>query len=191
MALTRGSLSRPRTDDDNGGLQLSTRLAWRPSPALTLGVSAARGEYMADELRQALPVGTAGAGRQAALGIDAELARGHWILRGELVMTRWDVAVVEAPFIATPLAAVAGYVEGRWKMRPGLYLAARGEGLSLSELHDSPSPEWDAPVWRLELGAGWMVRRDLLIKVSLQHNEREGGRVRRQTLPALQAVWWF
>jgi DNA-binding winged helix-turn-helix (wHTH) protein len=48
-----------------------------------------------------------------------------------------------------------------------------------------------APVTRLEIGGGYSIQRNLVFKVSYQHNTREGGRVRALNLPAAQMVFWF
>ena len=191
LALTRGTLCQPLTHDDNTGWQLSGRLGWRVSSAWRIGLSGARGEYLADSLREALPPGTAGPGEQTAVGVDTELARGRWIGRGELVWSRWDVPVVDPPFIRSPLEAIGGFLEVRFKAFPGIFLAARGEGLHFGGVLGAATPEWDAPVWRLVAGAGWTPRPDLLVKLAVQYNKRDGGYVRDSTLPAVQVVWWF
>ena len=47
----------------------------------------------------------------------------------------------------------------------------------------SPAPtrtaEWDAPVTRVEVGGGYSLLRNLLLKASFQHNTRQGGRTDR------------
>jgi hypothetical protein len=50
---------------------------------------------------------------------------------------------------------------------------------------------WDADVTRFELGAGYAPLRHLLLKASWQHNERDGGRVRRSDLVAGQVLLWY
>jgi hypothetical protein len=50
---------------------------------------------------------------------------------------------------------------------------------------------WDAPVTRVELGAGFSPRRHVLLKTSWQHNWRDGGRVRENDLVAAQVLLWF
>jgi len=50
---------------------------------------------------------------------------------------------------------------------------------------------WDAPVTRLELGGGWSPWRRATLKLAWQHDERDGGRVRREDLLAGQVVLWF
>jgi hypothetical protein len=51
--------------------------------------------------------------------------------------------------------------------------------------------EWDAPVSRVETGAGYRLRRNVRIKVSWQENWRDGGRIRRDSLVGTQLVYWF
>src|SRR5688572_4438160 len=46
LAVTIGTLSNPRVDDDNRGRQVSGRIGWKPVPGLSLGASAARGEFL-------------------------------------------------------------------------------------------------------------------------------------------------
>ena len=43
-----GTLSSPRTDDDNDGKQISGRVGFTPTASFSVGVSAAGGEYLAD-----------------------------------------------------------------------------------------------------------------------------------------------
>ena len=91
-----------------------------------------------------------------------------------------------------PLSALATYVEGRYKIRPGLYAAARVDHLGFSEVTGSLGREtWDAPVTRIEIGGGYSILRNLLLKLSCQHNTRDGGRVTTLNLGAAQLVYWF
>ena len=55
VAYTVGSLSSPKVKDDNRGRQISGRLSWRPTPAFTVGASAASGTFLSDEVSQARP----------------------------------------------------------------------------------------------------------------------------------------
>jgi hypothetical protein len=50
---------------------------------------------------------------------------------------------------------------------------------------------WEAPVTRWEIGAGYAVRREVLLKASWQHNRRDGGRVRENDLVGAQVLVWF
>jgi hypothetical protein len=193
LAVTQGTLSHPELEDENGGKQLSARFAWTPAPGFVAGVSAASGDFVADTARAALPDGGgADAYRQQALGLDLEWSAGHWILRGEAVFSRWRLPAVEATRIEDPLDALGLFAEARYKLRPGVYVASRFERLTMAELASSFGPRgWDAPVTRVEIGAGWSALRHVLLKASWQHNWRDGGRVRENDLVAAQVLLWF
>ena len=130
--------------------------------------------------------------RQKALGADLEYARGYWILRAEALWSRWNLPAVEPTLLIAPLDAVGLYGEVRYKIRPGLYVAGRAEHLGFSELDTTTGrTTWEAPVTRWELGAGYTIRRWILLKASWQHNRRDGGAVRENDLVATQLLVWF
>jgi hypothetical protein len=192
LAATQGTLSHPLTHDDNGGKQLSGRLAWTPSPAVAVGVSGATGEFLSDELQDAVPPAARGTYRQQALGVDLEWSAGYWIVRAEAVWSRWRVPPLEPTLIEHPLPALGAYAEARYKLRPGLFLAGRVEHLGFSEIDSAAGRlAWDAPVTRVEAGAGWSPLRYVLVKASWQHDWRDGGRVRESDLVAGQVVLWY
>jgi hypothetical protein len=193
VALTQGTLGNPRFEDDNDGKQVAARLGWTPLPGLVLGVSAARGEYMDRRAVAALPPALAvRAYRQQAWGADAEYSRDHWLVRGEIVASGWDMPAVRAPLVASPLRALALMAEGRYKVAPGAWVAARFDHLGFSDIQATGGPiEWDAPVSRLEIGGGYAVHRYVHLKASWQRNRRDGGVVREQDFLAGQVLLWF
>ena len=174
VAVTNGTASDPRTRDNNGGKQIAGRVQWKPSAALTLGGSAASGAYVADAaLASATMLGGTSRSNQHALGIDVDYSRDHWMVRGEVIWNRWQV-----PTLTRTLDAASGFVEGRYKISPGVFVAGRIDRLGFSELPSSArSRTWDAPVTRLETGVGYYIRRNLLAKAAYQHNWRDGGQV--------------
>jgi hypothetical protein len=190
-AVTRGTLGNPLFHDDNAGKQISTRLAWRPSMALVVGGSFARGEYLSREVYRQLPHRETA--RQRALGVDFEYSRGAWLVRGEAVWSSWDMPAVAAPPIDGPLTAFAAFAEARYRMLPGLTLAARIDRLGFGEIAGSRGREaWDAPVTRAELGAAYALHRHVRVKAALQHDARDGGMLRRSdTFVAGQLLVWF
>lgn len=193
LAVTQGSLCQPRFHDDNPGKQVSGRVTWKPVAGLVAGVSGAIGQYLDRTVTDALPPGLPRAYDQKAAGIDLEWSHGYWIVRAEAVWSAWDVPVIEAPFIDSPLQALGLTVEARFKVAPGLYVAARGDHLGFSDIETTRGPlPWDAPVTRVEAGAGYSVRRYLLLKAVYQFNRRDGGYTRRQeSLVAGQLLLWF
>ena len=108
-------------------------------------------------------------------------------------MSQWHVPFVVEPGVTDPLRAVATSIEGRYAIIPGLYAAARVDHLGFSDLQGVLSTlPWDAAVTRTELGAGYSIQRNLLLKFSLQHNTRDGGRLVTSANPvAAQVVFWF
>jgi hypothetical protein len=83
-------------------------------------------------------------------------------------------------------------LEGRYRLLPGLYVAARACHVDFSDVEGSAGPRpWDAPASRLEAGFGFSVRRNLLLKAVYQYNERDGGVVRSRDFGAVQVLWWY
>ena len=192
LALTQGTLCNPLTHDDNSGKQMSARVAVHPALGLVLGLSGAQGDYLAREATSALPATLYGPFRQRAWGFDAEWSGGYWILRAEAVWSDWDMPAIAAPYIRSPLRAAGAFLEGRYKVAPRLYVAARLDHLGMSEIQGSTERvSWDAPVSRAEVGVGVSPRRNLWLKAAYQHNWRDGGSVRSQGVGAAQISWWF
>lgn len=187
-AVTNGTASDPRTRDTNGGKQIAGRLHWQPRAALAIGGSAASGAYVADAaLANATMIGGASRSKQHALGLDAEYSRDHWMVRGEVIWNRWQV-----PTLSQTLDARSAFVEGRYKISPGMFVAGRIDRLGFSELASSSGTRtWDAPITRLETGAGYYIRRNLLAKGTYQHNWRDGGSVTTRGLFAAQLHFWL
>jgi hypothetical protein len=189
-AVTQGTLSDPRFHDDNDGKQVAGRLAWHPLMGLVVGLSGARGAYVSRDLQQAL--GTSRNFFQTAWGLDVEYSRAYWLFRAEAVGSAWDVPTVSPPLLRGPVRALGVDAEARYKIMPGLYVAARLDHLGFSTVKGSAgSDSWDAPVWRAEGGLGYSVRRDILIKLVYQHDWRDGGLVRSQGLLGAQLLFWF
>jgi hypothetical protein len=192
IAWTVGSLSYPLVRDDNSGGQVAGRLGWQPSPGFALGLSAARGAFLSDVVRESRAALPERRDDQRALGMDAEASRGRWLVRGEVVMTSWSVPVPDEPRVPDPLGAWAWYIETKVRLRPGLYIAARGDQLRFSTVRASAGlRSWDANVSRVEAGIGYTVRRGLLVKASLSGNRRDGGAIRESHLAGVQASFWF
>lgn len=185
-AVTTGSLSDPQVSDDNSGKQVAGRLAFHPEPGIILGVSAARGQFLSRELARSVGA-DAGNSSQTALGADAEYSRDYYLIRFEAVRSTWTL-----PTIHEPLVATGGWIEGRYKIRPRLYAAARFDHLGFSTIAGTTrTTEWEAPVTRVELGGGYLLQRNLQLKASFQRNTREGGRVTHLKIGSAQVVFWF
>ena len=193
IAVTTGTLSNPRLTDDNSAPQVAARLGVHPTAGLNIGISGARGPFVSSTAaRGAVGDGHDQAFTQSALGADVEYSSGYYLIRGETIWSEWKLPQIGAPAIASPLRALSSYVEGRYKLRPGLYVAGRIDHLGFSDITGSAGTQtWDAPVSRVEVGAGYSLQRNLLLKFSVQHNVRDGGRITHATYPSAQIVYWF
>ena len=195
--VSQGTLSDPRVRDDNSGKQISARLEVRPSLGLILGTSVSRGEYVSSEAGHSLPVDPQrDSYRQQAFGVDLEYSRGYWVVRAETVLSRWAIPQVQHPLLTDDLGAWGTFVEARYKIRPGLYTALRAEYLGFSRisgtLFEGRPTSWDAPVTRVEVGAGYSLRRNLLVKVAVQRDWRSGVAFgARGSVAGAQALLWF
>ena len=197
-AVTTGTVSNPLFSDDNHGRQVAGRVELRPAAGLILGTSLARGPFVSEAAsRAAVGDGHDADFTQTAWGGDAEYSRDHYLLRFETIVSRWQVPIASPPpqqiALQTPLAAASASVEGRYKLRPDVYVAARYDHLGFSnETSATATLPWDAPVTRIEVGAGYSIQRNLLLKGSYQHDDRDGGVLQKvEHLFAAQLVFWF
>jgi hypothetical protein len=197
VALTNGSLCNPRVDDDNRGKQVAGRLTWQPTPAVGLGLSLARGAFLADEVVDDLPPDSSGPEFvQKGLGLDAEVSWGYWVVRGEAIVSTWTLPQIGHPAVPDPLRSTSLMLEARYRVRPGWHVAARGERLMFSRIAGSGpggAQPWDAPVSRVEVGVGYSVTRHIGSKLAWQYNWRDGvdRPLPREGLVALQVSAWF
>ncbi|HEV3139495.1 MAG TPA: hypothetical protein VGY57_03210 [Vicinamibacterales bacterium] len=195
VAVTTGTVSNPLFTDDNGGRQVAGRVELRPLPGLIVGTSLARGPFVAtDAMHAAMAKGARdGSFTQTAWGADVEYSTGYLLARFESIVSRWRLPIVDAVAVDLPIDAVSTSVEGRYKIVPGLYVAARVDRLVFSDIvGTTQTAPWDAPVGRIEVGAGFSIQRNLLLKASYQHNSRDGGPLLDvERLGAVQLVYWF
>jgi hypothetical protein len=190
-AVTNGTLSNPRVSDDNSGKQVATRVVIKPFSGLQVGSSFARGAFVSRTALEALGSIDGDDFVQLAHGLDVEYSRGHWLTRAEAVASEWRVPLMAAGRVE-PLRAVAFGVEGRYAFQPGMYAAARADHLAFNRIDGSTQRlAWDAPVTRVEVGAGYYVQRNVIARVSFQVNRRDGGRIRASELVAGQVLFWF
>jgi hypothetical protein len=192
-SVTTGTLSEPHVQDNNGGKQIAARVALRPVVGLILGVSGAHGPYIARSITRNLPPEVARRDfSQQAFGFDAEYSRNYWLIRSEGIISAWRLPAVRSPFIHKPVRAWSMSVEGRYKLAPGLYAAGRYDHLGFSSIQGSTATRpWDAPVTRIETGGGYYLLRNLIVKVTYQHDWRDGGAVRRLQCWSGQLLFWF
>jgi hypothetical protein len=189
-AVTNGSPSRPLVADDNSGKQIATRVAVHASPALVLGTSYARAAFVSRRALSAMGVTEASDHAQQALGVDGSYQAGHLSVRAEVIHTSWQLPLPSGPGL--DLKATALSLESKYAFLPGAYAAVRVERLTFNRVAGTARVDtWDAPVDRVEVGAGYYLQRNLIAKGSVQFNERAGGRVTSARLAAAQLLFWF
>jgi hypothetical protein len=207
-AVTSGTVSNPLFADDNHGRQVAGRVELRPAAGLVLGASLARGPFVSQTAVEAaaqaaveaaaqIPVGDGHEFTQTAWGGDAEYSRDHYLLRLETIVSQWRTPILPSRpnllALQMPLSALSVSTEGRYKLRPDVYVAARFDHLGFSDQTGvSGTLPWDAPVTRIEVGIGYSIERNLLLKASFQHDRRDGGRLPPAAhMLAAQLVFWF
>jgi hypothetical protein len=194
VSLTTGTLSNPLFTDDNGGQQFAGRVEVRPVAGLVAGTSFARGPFVGQSAARAATGDDRTAEfTQVAWGGDLEYSRDYYLVRFETVVSGWHLPIVRAPALTERLGAVSTSLEGRYRLRPGLFAAARFDHLGFSDIVGTrQTAPWDAPVTRYEIGAGYSIQRNLLVKLSYQHNDRDGGVLLRTAhMTSVQLVFWF
>jgi len=190
-AVTRGTLSDPRFKDNNHSPQVSGRAAYRPATGVILGASAAHGAWLSDSVADLVDQTSRRYG-QTALGADAEYSRDHLLIRSELGWSRWSVPFATSMPSGVNLDALGAWDEARRKWTPRFFTAARVDRLGFSRTPgDVTGVDWDAPVMRVEGVLGLYLQRNLVARVGLQFNDRNGGRVHQRTYVAAQLAFWF
>lgn len=185
-SVTTGSPANPLVKDDNDGRHLAARLAAQPIQGLLLGASVARAPYV-DTHTASLTGAASGRFTERLFGVDAEYSRQHYIVRVEAVQ-----AVFRLATIAPELRALASMVEGRYKLTPRVHVAARFDHLGFNTVSGPlRTGTWEAPVTRWEAGTGYALQRNVQLRASVQHNWRDGGRVRKMTAVSTQLLYWF
>jgi hypothetical protein len=187
-SVTLGSIASPAITPQKAGPQFAGRVAVRPLTGLVVGASAARGPFLTrDTLQSGGAIDAPGQFHQNLFGADAEYSRDHYLVRVETIHSRWTL-----PTLGAPISALSTSVEGRYKLTARLHTAARFDHLGFSSITASTrTATWDAPVTRVEFGGGYLLQRNLQLKISAQHNRRPAGRVQRVDLVAIQLAMWL
>lgn len=193
VAVTRGGLAAAGSSDWNGRWEITGRGEYRPTAGLVLGVSGAHGAFVDESLSPVVQTATGNrAPRETAFGADVEYSWGYWLVRAETIVHSRRYPDFSAPHLADALTTIAFEAEARYKLRPGLYAAARMGGLWFGSLQGSTkTASWDADVTRLETGLGWSYSRNVMVKAVYQYNRRDSVRKPSLHLGALQLVVKF
>jgi len=184
VAVINGSISATGSYaqggyNDNAGLGLSARIALTPATGLTIGLSAAGGQFMSENA-VAYYGGVATGGLDPAdhvqkiAALDFEYAYGHFTMYAEGFFNRWEFSDV----YGTDLDAAGFSAELRYVPAARYTLAARVGTIAFNELPGTgdpgyagtiPGATWDHNVLRLEGAAGYRFTREVLLKAVYQH----------------------
>jgi hypothetical protein len=194
-ALTRGAPAVPVVRETNDGREWSGRAAVAAAPGLTVGVSAARGDWIDRRVLSVLPDSRRHASAQSIVGADLEFGRSRLLVRAEWLRSVFQVPILASTEAATSLTAWSGFVESRYRLNPRWQVATRAERLSFGSIagtiNAGRSTPWDAPVTRVEGVIGFRATRNLELRTGWQENWRAAGRVTRRGFPAAQVLYWF
>jgi len=173
--------------DENSGKSVLGRVGASPLPWLRFGVSGAYGPYLIQELNSLMPPGKSVNDYRQKLGMaDLELESGHFEVRSEGVRGAWETPTVGE------LSFTSGYVELKYSLSFGAFVAGRWDALRFGDITDSAgaSRSWDADVTRWEVGAGYRFNRDVVAKVVRQEDRIDASEeypsARRSSLVAAQ-----
>jgi hypothetical protein len=153
--------------DENGGKTVLGRAGFVPTAGARIGISGAYGPYLSDDFAGSLPTGRRAEDYHQVLAMaDCEWSIAHLTLRGEGYSNAW-----ETPRLGD-LRVSGFYVEGKYTLPAGFYLAGRHEIMRFGDLADSTGTArpWDADWNRSEVGAGYRIARGALAKIVYQTN---------------------
>lgn len=187
VGLTVGSPGAPVAGPDtNGRPSWHVRLGVAPTPGLRLHGTVTRGPYLSDDVEPYLAAGSRASDYAQMLYIASLQWDYHYFdLKSEAFFNHY-----ETPLREEGLGSFSHYATLRYKFLPGWYAALRYDWLRFEEIVVAGEPvSWDDNVRRAELGVGYHVTHDLLVKAVGQVTDvgHAWGRV----LPAMQFSYRF
>jgi hypothetical protein len=194
-AVTQGSPAVPLVRDTNDRLMWSGRVGAFVGGGVTVGVSAARGQWLEDAVLDLTPAGRHTPSAQSLVATDVEVGHGPFLVRGEWIRSVFEVPITTATDPNARLDVWSGFVEARYRPLPRWQVGVRLDRLAFGDapgsFPGSSVPSWDADVDRVEAVLGFRAHRRIELRGGWQHNWREGGRVREQGFPVLAVLGWF
>ena len=186
---TMGSASDPvSSTDTNNNIALHGKLGFAISPGLKIYGSVARGAYLSEDVAPYLPPGGDVEDYMQTVYIGSfEWQWRYFNMMGEVFFNHYDT-----PLRAEGLSNQSFYLQGVYKLFPGMYIAGRYDML----LHEKVDTNfgrmtWDNNIRRYEAGIGYHFSRELLGKVVVQQTDEGLGWTRDTLLPAVQLSFAF
>ncbi len=177
LALTNATpCERPEEWNWRGGklrdMAWAGRVGWNPFIGFKVGVNAAYGPYYRDIALDSLPQGKHKSDYpQRLLGVDLEYSIGHFLLYGEGYLSQWA-----APNLGNDPRTFAYYIEAKYKLFPGFYVAGRWNQMLFSKLTTGAgdSATWNRDAYRVQIAAGYFIEVNLLVKAEYDFNVLRG-----------------
>ncbi|MCP5183177.1 MAG: hypothetical protein H6993_04395 [Pseudomonadales bacterium] len=158
------------------------RIAWRPGPEVTLGLSYSTGPYLRSRTRSELPAGrSVDDYRQTTTALDLSWERRQWQLWVEAMRASFDV-----PAVGT-VDMTGAFAELRYKFALHWWLAARWNRSAFDDVPGTATA-WDRTLQRTDLALGYRQNRDLTFKLEWNRGSQAGGNVMGRNVVALQMV---
>lgn len=153
------------SQEENSGKSVLGRIGLAPLPGVRFGLSGSYGPYLIEPLNPLLPPGRVVEDYNQKLAMaDVELVAGHVEARVEGARNVWETPTVG------DLNVSSGYLEVKYSLSFGAFLAGRWDAMRFGKIADSTGARrpWDSNVSRLETGIGYRFSRDALAKVVYQ-----------------------
>ncbi|MEO8448410.1 MAG: hypothetical protein ABI647_01395 [Gemmatimonadota bacterium] len=142
-------------------------------PGLRLGASATRGPYLRSDLAAALP---AGAGwesyKETVVGLEGRYTGGYLEARAEVIWSSYQV-----PTFPDAVDGLGAYAELRLTASPRVFVATRLERNRYAFVSPAGGTAWrgsSRTVYNGELGAGYRLTPDFLLKTSIRLDQWPG-----------------
>ncbi len=168
LGVLTGSVSHPTYEQYKNIPQFTTHLVYYFAPGFVLGTSAFYGPYLAEDLySDSLPTGDKYSSYiNGGIGYEFYGVYRYLEIRSESFYAYW-----QNPYLPT-LKVTAGYLEAKYKLIPGWYVAGRYDFYQPARLSTPGGglEHWDYPVNRFEVGIGYHVTRQALLKLVGQFN---------------------
>ncbi len=169
----------PEIPDD---LNIHARIAARVEFGTWVGLSTSYGPWLPEDAQPFAPTRKINTFYQRTVGADLEFARGHMQTFAEVIYTVWEEPVGTLPtgWRGAEVSSLGSYLESRVKLvflDPSLFVAARIGYVANGKIRDDTTGRrrrWDRDQARFELGLGYALGPETLLKVAFERNVTQG-----------------
>jgi hypothetical protein len=191
FAVSSGTVSVTSYGNQNSNSDLGKvfRLALTPMTGFTIGAAYSWGAYLEEPDQPPPREVNVNTYQQKSAEIDIEFSRGHLVVNAQGVYNTWSVPLETRD---VNLSVFGHYIEGRYTILPGLYLALRSSSLLFADaILNGINEPWDYDVTEWEFAAGYFIDRNVLLKLVRVETRTHGGSNPKDNLTALQLAVAF